>query len=37
MSEKEAARRWAREWGAMLDLAAKKRLAAKGRDDGIFN
>jgi len=29
--------RWAREWGPGLDLGAKKRLEAWGRDDGAFN
>jgi len=28
--------RWARAWGAGLDLGAKKRLEALGRDDGVF-
>ena len=28
--------RWARAWGAELDLGAKKRLEAWGRDDGVF-
>jgi len=28
--------RWARAWGAGLDLEAQKRLEAWGRDDGVF-
>jgi len=28
--------RWARAWGAGLDLIAKKRCEAWGRDDGNF-
>jgi len=36
MSGKEEAMRCARAWGAGLDLAAKKRLEAKGKDDGVF-
>jgi len=36
MSGKEAAMRWAWAWGAGLDLGAKKRLEAWGRDDGDF-
>ena len=36
MSGKEAAMRWARAWGAGLDLGAKKRLEAWGSDDGVF-
>jgi len=36
MSGKEAAMRRARAWGAGLDLGAKKRLEAWGRDDGVF-
>jgi len=36
MSGNEAAMRWARAWGAGLDLGAKKRLEAWGRDDGAF-
>jgi len=28
--------RWARAWGAGLDLRAKKWLEAWGRDDGVF-
>jgi len=28
--------RWARAWGAGLDLGAKKGLEAWGRDDGTF-
>jgi len=28
--------RWARAWGAGLDLGAKKRLEVRGRDDGAF-
>jgi len=29
--------RWARAWGAGLDLGAQKRLEAWGRDDGAVN
>jgi len=36
MSGKEAAMCWARAWGEGLDLGAKKRLEAWGRDDGGF-
>jgi len=36
MSGKEAAIRWARAWGAGLDLGAKKCLEAWGRDEGAF-
>jgi len=36
MSGNEAAMRWARAWGAGLDMGAKKRLEAWGRDDGVF-
>jgi len=32
----EAAMRWVRAWGAGLDLGAKKRLEAWGRDNGAF-
>jgi len=33
---KVEAMRWARAWGAGLDLEAKNRLEAWGRDDGVF-
>jgi len=36
MFGKEVAMSWARAWGAGLDLGAKKRLEAGGRDDGDF-
>jgi len=36
MSGKEAAMRWAREWGAGLDLGAQKCLEAWRKDDGDF-
>ena len=36
MSGKEAAMRWARAWGAGLDLGAKNRFEAWGRDDRPF-
>jgi len=36
MSGKEVAIHWARAWGAGLDLGAKKRLEAWGRDDRVF-
>ena len=36
MSGKEAAMRWARPWGAGLDLGAKRPLEAWGRDDADF-
>ena len=36
MSGKKAAMRMARAWGSGLDLGAKKRLEAWGRDDGVF-
>ena len=36
ISGKVEAMRWARAWGAGLDLEAKKRLEAWGRDDGVF-
>jgi len=36
MSGKEAAMRWARVLGAGLDLGAKKRLEAWGRDAGVL-
>jgi len=28
--------RWARAWGAVLDLGANKGLEGWGRDDGVF-
>jgi len=38
ISGKEAAMRWARAWGAGLDLGVKKRLEAWGRDNrGFFS
>jgi len=36
MSGKEAVMRGARAWEAGLDLGAKKRLEAWGRDEGVF-
>ena len=36
MAGKVEAMRCARAWGAVLDLVAKKRLEAWGRDDGVF-
>ena len=36
MSEKEAAMPCAEAWGAGLDLRARQRLVARGRDDGAF-
>jgi len=36
MSGKEAVMREARAWGVGLDLGAKERLEAWGRDDGVF-
>ena len=36
MSGKEADMRWARAWGAGLDLGAKKRLEARGKDEGVY-
>jgi len=36
MSGQEAAMRWTGVWGAGLDLEAKKRLDAWGRDNGVF-
>jgi len=35
-SRTEAVMCWARAWGVGLDLAAKKLLEGKGRDDGVF-
>ena len=37
MSGKETALRWARAWGAGLDLGAKKGLDGWGRDDRAFD
>jgi len=36
ISGKVEAMRWARAWGAGLDLEAKLRLEAWGREDGVF-